>query len=45
MEIFDSDVNQLPEIVTSLNEMGVKSPDGKPWSEESFRLEMRRLGA
>jgi len=45
VKIFDSDVNQLPAVVTSLNEMGVKSPNGKLWSEENFRLEMRRLGA
>jgi hypothetical protein len=44
-EIFDSDIDDLSEIVTSLNTMGVKSPDGKLWSEESFNIEMKRLGA
>lgn len=44
-EIFDADVDQLPDVITKLNEMGVQAPNGKLWSEESFRLEMRRLGA
>ena len=44
-EIFGSGIGDLGEIVTSLNTMGVKSPDGKRWSEESFGIEMKRLGA
>ena len=44
-EIFDSGIGDLGEIITSLNTMGVKSPDGKLWSEESFSIEMQRLGA
>ena len=45
MEIFDSDIDQLHEIVAKLNEMGIKSPDGELWTQENFQLEMKRLGA
>ncbi len=45
MEVFESDIDQLSEIVNKLNEMGLKSSDGELWSEESFQLEMKRLGA
>jgi hypothetical protein len=45
MEIFDSDIEELTAIVSALNRMGVKAPNGEFWSEESFQIEMRRLGA
>jgi len=45
MEIFESDIDQLSGVVDKLNEMGVKSPEGEVWTEESFQLEMKRLGA
>ena len=44
MEIFGSDVEELSEIVSALNKMGVMAPDGDIWSEESFKIEMKRLG-
>ena len=45
MEIFESGAEQLPEIIQKLNERGVKSPAGEPWTEESFKIEIKRLGA
>jgi hypothetical protein len=45
MEIFESDVEELTEIVSMLNKMGVMAPNGEIWSEDSFKSEMRRLGA
>ena len=44
MEIFDSGTEQLSEIIEKLNERGVKSPAGEPWTEENFKLEIKRLG-
>jgi hypothetical protein len=32
-------------IVSELNRAGVLGPDGRPWTEESFKREMTRLGA
>jgi len=45
MEIFDADVDQLPDVITKLNEMGVQAPYGVAWTEDSFQAEMKRLGA
>jgi hypothetical protein len=45
MEIFELDIVQLSQVVNKLNEMGVKSPDGKLWTQENFEIEMARLGA
>jgi len=44
-EIFDADVDQLPDVITKLNEMGVQAPYGVAWTEDSFQAEMKRLGA
>jgi hypothetical protein len=44
-EIFDADIVELPAIVAKLNAMGVQAPYGDAWTEESFRAEMKRLGA
>ena len=43
--IFGSDIDQLPEIVANLNDMGIQAPYGESWTEESFQAEMKRLGA
>jgi len=32
-------------LVAELIEANVAAPDGKPWTEESFKREMARLGA
>ena len=44
-EIFDADIDQLSDVVTKLNELGVQAPDGEAWTEDSFQAEMTRLGA
>lgn len=44
-EIFDADIVGLADVVGRLNAMGVRPPYGAAWTEESFRAEMKRLGA
>ena len=44
-EVFGSGRHDLAGLVTGLNDMGVLGPGGAPWSEESFRTEIQRLGA
>ena len=44
-EIFDNDLVELKDIISRLNEMGVRAPNGADWSEESFRSEMEHLGS
>ena len=43
-QIFAKGVDQLPDVVRELNAL-TPDRDGKPWTEESFQAEMRRLGA
>lgn len=43
-DIFGSDIDTLPEIVSALNERNVLAPDGTPWTEDSFQTEIKRLG-
>lgn len=38
-------VVSLEGLVAALNDAKVSSPEGKPWTEESFKREMARLGA
>ena len=42
--IFGRDIDELPEIVAALNEHKVLTPDGTPWTEDSFQAEFKRLG-
>ena len=44
-KIFSDDVIELENIISRLNEMGVQTHSGDAWTEESFRSEMKRLGA
>ncbi len=44
-EVFGSGRHDLAGLVTGLNDMGVLGPGGAPWTEESFRTEIQRLGA
>ena len=44
-EIFSDNVIELEEIISRLNKMGVQTQSGAAWTEESFRSEMKRLGA
>ena len=43
-QIFAGGTESLPHVVEELNRL-VKDRDGKPWTEESFQAEMKRLGA
>ena len=44
-KIFDTDIDQLPDVIVKLNEMGVQSPNGAAWTQDSFKAEIKRLGA
>lgn len=43
-EMFAGGVEALPEIVSGLNDRKIPAPDGSPWTEDSFQLEIKRLG-
>ena len=43
--IFEEGVEDLDGIVQRLNELGVTSADGAPWTAGSFQDEMAKLGA
>jgi hypothetical protein len=42
--IFEDGIEELDGIVARLNELGVASADGAPWTIESFQDEIARLG-
>jgi hypothetical protein len=44
-QIFARGIEELADVVRELNGAGSRDRAGAPWSEESFRAEMRRLGA
>lgn len=44
-EVFTHEGHELTDVVRGLNARKVHTPDGAPWTEESFRAEMNRLGA
>ncbi|MFF9483143.1 recombinase-like helix-turn-helix domain-containing protein [Streptomyces sp. NPDC014733] len=44
-EIFTQVGHELTDVVAGLNDRQVHTPDGAPWTEQSFRDEMHRLGA
>ena len=44
-EIFTHDGHELADVVAGLNARQVRTPSGAPWTEETFRTEMQRLGA
>ncbi len=43
--IFEQGIEDLDGIVERLNELGVASADGAPWTTESFQDEIAKLGA
>ena len=43
--VFESGAVELPEVVDKLNELGFKDQNGSAWTEQSFTLEIKRLGA
>ncbi|MCD2462711.1 MULTISPECIES: recombinase-like helix-turn-helix domain-containing protein [unclassified Streptomyces] len=44
-EVFTHEGHDLADVVRGLNARTVHAADGTPWTEESFRAEMNRLGA
>ncbi|MCB8908015.1 MULTISPECIES: recombinase-like helix-turn-helix domain-containing protein [unclassified Streptomyces] len=44
-EVFTHEGHELTDVVRGLNARTVHTADGTPWTEESFRAEMNRLGA
>ncbi len=42
--IFEQGIEDLDGIVERLNELGVASDDGAPWTTESFQDEIAKLG-
>ena len=43
--VFESGAAELADVVAKLNELGVRAPDGEPWTPSRFEAEMKRLGA
>ena len=41
---FNDGITALPDLVQRLNEVNVKAPDGRDWTEETFERELRLLG-
>jgi hypothetical protein len=44
-EIFTHVGHELTDVIEGLNARQVRTPDGAPWTEQTFRDEMHRLGA
>jgi len=44
-EVYTREGHGLADVVRGLNARQVHAADGSPWTEESFRAEMNRLGA
>ncbi|MGW0550287.1 recombinase-like helix-turn-helix domain-containing protein [Streptomyces altiplanensis] len=44
-EVYTDEGHELADVVRGLNARRVHAPDGQPWTEQSFRAEMHRLGA
>jgi len=42
-QIFEADIDTLPEIVSELNSRKVLAPDGTPWNAEKFKMAIKRL--
>ena len=43
-QVFDAGIYDLPGIVTALNRMGIKTPDGDEWTENGYAGVMEKLG-
>ncbi|MFE1023080.1 recombinase-like helix-turn-helix domain-containing protein [Streptomyces sp. NPDC058818] len=44
-DVFTKDGHELSDVIDGLNSRQLRTPTGEPWTEESFRAEMHRLGA
>ncbi|HKT20511.1 MAG TPA: recombinase-like helix-turn-helix domain-containing protein [Stellaceae bacterium] len=45
LQILSRKIHDLPGIVAALNQSDAKAAGGQAWTEESFAVEMERLGA
>lgn len=43
-EVFSAGIHDLPGIVAALNRMGIKTPDGEGWTEQTYADVMEKLG-
>ena len=41
---FSDGITALPDLVRRLNEVNVKTPDGRDWTEDKFERELKLLG-
>ncbi|RFU87227.1 hypothetical protein DY218_07590 [Streptomyces triticagri] len=44
-EVFTVEGHELADVIRGLNARQVHAPDGRPWTEQTFRTELDRLGA
>ncbi|KAF4409005.1 MULTISPECIES: recombinase-like helix-turn-helix domain-containing protein [Streptomyces] len=44
-EVYSTFGHELADVVRGLNRSSVYPPDGNAWTEQSFRAEIKRLGA
>ncbi len=44
-QVFAAGIETLPELVAKLNDLGMRSSNGSPWTIETFTAEMARLAA
>ena len=44
-QVFGAGTHDLAGLVAGLNKLGVAAADGSPWTEATFAVEMKRLGA
>lgn len=44
-KVFEAGAVELADVVLQLNGLGIQSPEGNAWTEESFTREMKKLGA
>ncbi|MDV7353868.1 recombinase-like helix-turn-helix domain-containing protein [Rhodococcus oxybenzonivorans] len=44
-EVFGTGVHHLEGLVKGLNDLGICSPSGEPWTPDTFTDEMRRMAA
>ena len=43
-EVFAGGAYELDALVAGLNDLGIPSPSGQPWTPESFTTEMQGMG-
>lgn len=43
-KVFETGAVELADVIARLNELGIKSPQGTAWTEDSFARAMKKLG-